>query len=224
VAEPRLVAWLSEAGLQNALGRLEVLAVFEEMLYAANAKRNLTRVPRDEFWERHVVDSLLISEFAPEGASLLDVGTGPGFPAWPLAWARSDLRVTALDSNAKMLAFLASCPLDNLEIVNSRAEEWDVRERFDIVTGRAVAPLAVQVEISAAPCKVGGSVVPMRTPADERDVERFDVRPFGLSFERIERRQLPTSGAERLFPVYRKIAPTSSDYPRPWPKIVKRAR
>ena len=178
---------------------------------------NLTRIPREEAWLRHFVDSLLFHDLIPEGARLLDIGTGPGFPAWPIAAARPDLRVTALDSSGKMLGFLRSQPLPNLEVVQVRAEEWGVREAYDAVTGRAVAPLPLQLELSAPPLKVGGIFVPMRTPSDdfrEPFWEAAGLRPAGL-----HRRTLPGTDVERVFPTFVKERPTPSRYPRRWAEM-----
>lgn len=180
---------------------------------------NLTRIPREEAWLRHFVDSLLFHDLIPDGASVLDIGTGPGFPSWPLACARPDLRVTALDSSGKMLGFLRSQPLENLEVVQERAEDWGVRDRFDIVTGRAVAPLPLQLELSAPPLKVGGLVVPMRTPMDdleEPDWESLGLRPAGKHV-----RELPGTDVTRVFPVYKKERPTPRWAPRKWAEMKK---
>jgi 16S rRNA (guanine527-N7)-methyltransferase len=204
---------------------------FEEALYEANARMNLTRVPREECALRHFVDSLLPQRWIPIGADVLDIGTGPGFPAWPLACARPDLRVVALDSSGKMLGFLRSQPLPNLEVVQDRAESWAVREAFDVVTGRAIAPLGVQLELSAPPCRIGGLVMPFRTPADSEAVERFPAQVLGLSLESVERASLPVTSVSlappeahvvRLFPRFRKIRQTPAHHPRPWPEIRKR--
>lgn len=199
--------------------QIEAFETFEQDLYEVNASVNLTRVPQAECWLRHFVDSLLVAEFLPSGAHVLDIGTGPGFPAWPLACARPDLAVTALDSNGKMLSFLERHPLPNLRIVQGRAEDTPPRESYDVVTGRAVAPIMAQLEISAAPCKIGGAVVPMRTPTDEP----FPTAPppFGLALEQVVRRPLPSSDIIRVFPVYRKVTPTSPRYPRRWADIRK---
>ena len=178
---------------------------------------NLTRVPREEAWSRHFVDSLLFHDLIPPGARVLDLGTGPGFPAWPLALARPDLRVTALDSSGKMLGFLRSQPLPNLEVVQARAEEWGVREAYDAVTGRALAPLPLQLELSAPPLRVGGVVVPMRTPADDlREPlwEALGLRPAGR-----HERTLPGTDAVRVFPTFVKERPTSDRYPRRWSEM-----
>jgi len=207
--------------LEIARDALERLRTFEATLYEANAVMNLTRVPRAEFQVRHVRDSLLIAEFCPEGAEVLDIGTGAGFPAWPLACCRPDLQVTALDSLGKATRFLETIPLPNLKIVNARGEAWGVREQFDVVTGRALAPLAIQLELSAAPCKVGGVLVPMRTPAERGAIEAFPATALGLALERIELRTLEGAEIVRCFPVFRKTTRTPPTFPRKWAEIRK---
>ncbi|HWD41488.1 MAG TPA: 16S rRNA (guanine(527)-N(7))-methyltransferase RsmG [Fimbriimonas sp.] len=209
--------WASSQDLSLSESQFASFSAFEACLYEANEVMNLTRVPKEECWLRHFVDSLLFQDLIPQGAEVLDIGTGPGFPAWPLAVARPDLRVTALDSSGKMLGFLARFPLPNLTIAMVRAEEWGAREVFDFVTGRAVAPLTIQLELSAAPCKLGGFVVPMRTPADNLQVAT--VATLGLRLEEVHRRILPQSEIERVFPVYLKVGKTPSRFPRKWSEI-----
>jgi|SRR5579862_2064573 len=206
------------AGLGIELSERQVAAfdAFERALYAANEQRNLTRVPQESCWLRHFVDSLLLSEFVPHGSEVLDIGSGPGFPAWPLACARPDLKVTALDSNGKMLGFLQSQPLPNIAVVQARAEDNPRREAFNVVTGRALAPISVQLELSAAPCRIGGFVMPMRTPNDEPFGE---AAKLGLSLERVHHRPLPGTDVVRVFPEYRKTTATSRRFPRPWAEM-----
>ena len=83
-------------GLTLSEAQLSKFENFEEALYRANEVMNLTRVAREECWLRHFVDSLLFQDLIPRGAAVLDIGTGPGFPAWPLACARPDLSITAM--------------------------------------------------------------------------------------------------------------------------------
>lgn len=209
----------AQLGLQLLLEQVALFERFEAALYEANTTHNLTRVAREDSWNRHFLDSLLIHDLLPTGAAVLDVGAGPGFPAWPLACARPDLNVMALDSNRKMLAFLASQPLANLRVVQARAEEWKAPHPFDVVTGRAVAPFAAQLEISAGHCNIGGLVIPMRTTAERDLLDKVNLRPLGLSLVRAERRALPGTDVVRLFPIYKKVAPTHRGYPRRWAEI-----
>ncbi|MBC8065140.1 MAG: 16S rRNA (guanine(527)-N(7))-methyltransferase RsmG [Chlorobia bacterium] len=210
---------LGVLGLALSGEQIDRFDAFEQALYHANAVMNLTRVPQEESWLRHFVDSLLFQDLIPVGSSVLDIGTGPGFPAWPLACARPDLRVTGLDSNGKMLGFLSTQGLPNLEIVMARAEEWGVRDRFDVVTGRAVAPLAVQLEISAPCAKIGGLVIPMRTPVERESIEAFLASKIGLRLRETTERELPGTAIVRLFAVFEKVDPTPDVYPRPWAEI-----
>jgi 16S rRNA (guanine527-N7)-methyltransferase len=197
-------AALAELGLSADSAELDQFDRFEENLYAANEVMNLTRVPREECRLRHFIDSLLIQDLIPQGATLLDIGSGPGFPAWPLACARRDLQVFAIDGSGKAIGFLHENPLPNLRALKVRAEDWVPENGFDFVTGRALAPLGVQLEVSAHLCKVGGLVVPMRTPND-REEAKTDVSKIGLELLEIHERRLGDTDVVRLFPVCRKV-------------------
>lgn len=200
--------------------KLTVFEAFESALYEANNVKNLTRVPQEDCWITHFLDSLLFHDLI-EGQDLLDIGTGPGLPAWPIAAAFPNLQVTGLDSNGKMLAFLETQPLPNLRVVNARVEETGWSERFDTVTGRALAPYSIQLEVSARPCRKTGLILPMRTAKDREAIEAFPYERLGLELERIEERPLPVLGAIRLFPIVRKVAKTPNEFPRPWATMKK---
>jgi 16S rRNA (guanine527-N7)-methyltransferase len=205
-------------GLELDERQIDAFEQFESSLYETNQVMNLTRVPREEAWLRHFVDSILFHDLIPTGVKVLDIGTGPGFPAWPLAVARPDLNVTALDSNGKMLGFLRRHPLDNLSVVQGRAEEWGVREQFDVVTGRAVAPLSIQLELSAPACRVGGKVIPMRSESEESSC----AGELGLVLADTISRSLPGTDAIRVFPVFVKERKTPGAYPRRWAEIKRK--
>lgn len=222
VLDPRIDSWLAALSITLDADQKMRLERFAEELYRVNAYSNLTRISVEEFGLRHFLDSLLFHDLIPVSSSVLDIGTGPGFPAWPLALVRPDLEVTALDSSGKMLGFLRTQTLPNLTIVEARAEEWGVREKFDVVTGRAVAPLALQLELSAAPCKTGGSVIPMRTESDTEAARVLPVKKLGLELEKIEHRTLPEINAPRVFPVYRKVSATPASFPRKWAEMRKK--
>ncbi|HMS56964.1 MAG TPA: 16S rRNA (guanine(527)-N(7))-methyltransferase RsmG [Fimbriimonadaceae bacterium] len=200
--------------------KLAMFEAFESALYESNKVKNLTRVPQDECWITHFLDSLLFHDLI-EGQDLLDLGTGPGLPAWPLAAAFPNLQVTGLDSNGKMLAFLETQALPNLRVVNSRIEDTGWSERYDTVTGRALAPYAIQLEVSVRPCRKGGLLLPMRTAKDEETIRNFPYDQLGLELERIEERDLPVLGAKRLYPIIRKVKKTPKEFPRPWATMKK---
>lgn len=213
----RLSSHSADLGLTLDDAALDRFEAFEAALYQANEVMNLTRVPREECWLRHFLDSLLVAPLLPRDGVVLDIGTGPGFPAWPLACARPDLHVVALDSSGKMIGFLQRQALPNLEVLQGRAEEWEEREAFDVVTGRAVAPLPIQIELSAGLVKTGGAAIPMRTPND--DLEDLDLAPLGLRLDEVRTAELPVIDAARVFPIYRKIARTQERFPRRWAEI-----
>lgn len=217
----RLQGAAHEIGLELSPDQLAAFEAFEKDLYERNEIMNLTRVPREECWLRHFLDSLLLSSLIGDGMKVVDIGCGPGFPSWPLACARPDLKATALDSSGKMLGFLARHPLPNLEIVQDRAESWGRREKFDIATGRAVAPLAIQLELSAPVVRIGGFIIPMRTPNDE--LESDSLKALGLELVSVEQKELPETDIVRVFPIYKKVAATPRKYPRSWAEIKKRS-
>lgn len=188
-------------------------------LYVVNATMNLTRVPREEAELRHLIDSLLVAEFFPAGAEVVDLGTGPGLPAWPLACARPDLNVTAVDSSGKMLDFLRGHPLSNLTVVQGRAEDLGWEEAFDAVTGRALAPLGIQLELSCRMLRVGGHAVPFRTTAEREAIRAFPSQKLGFELSSLEERKLPGTDIVRLFPIFTKVAKTPKGFPRGWAQI-----
>lgn len=219
MTDEEFVNSLAEVGIALTPVQLAAFNRFEENLYAANATRNLTRVSRDECRLRHFVDSLLFCDLIPNGTRVLDIGSGPGFPAWPIACARPDLKAIVLDSSSKMLDFLRENLLPNLEIVQGRAEDRPAIGTFDVVTGRALAPLPIQLELSARFVKVGGAVIPMRTHDDKAEIERMIENPLGLELERVVERALPVLNAPRVFPIFRKVSTTPKTYPRAWSQI-----
>ncbi len=214
------ISAVSELGLSLSPEQISMFSVFQGDLYDRNQVMNLTRVSPEECGIRHFLDSLLLSSLIGDGQRVVDIGCGPGFPSWPLACARPDLKVTALDSSGKMLGFLARHPLPNLEIVNDRAESWGRREKFDVATGRAVAPLGIQLELSAPVVRIGGLVIPMRTPNDS--FELASLKELGIELVSVETQTLPGTDIERVFPIYKKVASTPRKFPRDWATIRKK--
>jgi 16S rRNA (guanine527-N7)-methyltransferase len=129
--------------------RLPLATRYADLLAEHGVPRGLIgprEVPR--LWQRHILNSAVVAELIPAGATVVDVGSGAGLPGVPLALARPDLTVTLLEPMARRVAWLTDVVAElgiPIEVVRGRAEEPDVRQRLggaDVVTARAVAPLA----------------------------------------------------------------------------------
>lgn len=215
---PELQSTCAALGFPLSEESIHQFSKFMSALYEWNMQKNLTRIPPEQCEVRHFAESCLVLEFF-EGGKVLDVGTGPGFPAWPIACAAPATEVVAIDSNGKMLEFLVSQPLPNLTAVLGRVEEQEWIEEFDLVTGRALAPLPAQLELSAPCCKVGGRVVPYRSVSEEFSLECMPE--LGLELESVQIRTL-SDGVPRALPVYVKTSQTQTKYPRPWAIMKKK--
>lgn len=165
-------AALGRIGVEISAGEEALLARYLGMLFATNERFNLTRIDRESAWLRHVVDSL--SLLAPLGsiesvARAVDVGSGGGLPAIPMAIARPDVRWTLVESTAKKARFLEAAAerlgLSNVEVVRARAEEVGhgaLRETFDVATSRAVGGLSELVRLSVPLLRIGGVMLAIK--------------------------------------------------------------
>ena len=184
---------------------------FGELLYETNESLNLTAIPPDAYWSKHVCDCALALRALPElfadGMKMADVGCGAGLPAFPLAAARPGLDVTAIDSRGKKIAFLeraaSDCGLANLHPVHARANELAAQEQyrgaFRTITARAVAGAPDLVKECRNLLGQGGSLCIFRTEsqtADEWPVLSADKR---IRAERTDEFPLPHEAGTRLF-------------------------
>lgn len=154
----------------------------------------------DRLWERHVLNSVAGAGLFPEGASVVDVGSGAGLPGLPLAILRPDLRVTLLESLLRRVSFLELAVeelglADRVSVVRGRAEEH--RAQYDAVTSRAVAPLPRLLGWCLPLVAPGGRVVALKgsTAAAELEDARGLLRRKGLVGE-VHRLVVPVSGEE----------------------------
>jgi 16S rRNA (guanine527-N7)-methyltransferase len=200
----------------------EQLLTFEkyfELLSFYNAQFDLTAITeRDAVYEKHFLDSILPSDEIPGSATLVDVGSGAGFPAVPLKIVRPDIRVTAVDSLAKRVSFLSKVAEElavDLPAVHSRAEDFAMkhREAFDVATARAVAPLNILLEYLAPLVKIGGKVLCYKTDEAETAIAMHAATVLGLKLHKTLHFQLP-SGAKRCIIIYKKVNSTPPTYPR----------
>lgn len=203
-----------------------------ELLLERNESLNLTAITDPaEAAEKHFLDSLVPAALCPikEGAKLLDVGTGAGFPGLPLKILRPDLELSLLDGTGKKLAFLREVCGElgiQAQFLHKRAEEAGrdkvLRESFDVVISRAVAGLPVLAEYCLPLVKMKGYFLAMKGPAAGEELEqaRQALDILGGTQHKLLTVSLPTAG-ERSIVQVRKLAFTPKSYPRHGGTIVK---
>ncbi len=205
---------------------LDNFDTYARLLVEWNEKMNLTGITEpDEIVIKHFVDSLYLLDYIGDAQSLIDVGTGAGFPGMPTIIARPDMSVTLMDSLQKRLSFLDAVLCETgltAELVHSRAEDLgqdtDYREKYDIATARAVAPLNVLAEYCMPFVKAGGLFVALKGSEDETEASANAITTLGGEIEQNVSYKLP-NGDARLIVVVRKISQTPTQYPRRSKKI-----
>ena len=225
-----LRAGLDRLGLNLDELATDRLVRFGEAVLEKNKVMNLTAVTDPaQAAELHLLDSLTLLKVLPlEGKTLLDVGTGAGFPGVPLKIAVPSLELTLLDSLQKRMNWLENEALPELGIearfLTGRAEDFakDRRECFDVVTSRAVARLNLLCELCLPYVRVGGCFLALKGAAADQELREAEraIRALGGSYERTE--VFPIGGASHQVLVIRKTAPTAPRYPRPWSQIKKK--
>lgn len=202
---------------------------YATLLEKQNNIHNLTALKPEDYYEKHFLDSLLLSEvYDFRDEKLVDVGSGAGFPGMVLAIVFSDLAVTLLEPTKKRCDFLSlvvkELGLNNVTVVNDRAENYEtMRESFDIATSRAVATLPIVLEISAPLVKNGGSILVMKGKnyLDELELGRNAIYLLKLEIGKTNNHFLPSDGSMRVNSRLIKKGKTSKMYPRPYAQIKK---
>ena len=210
------------------------LSDFCKYLLEQNELFNLTAIKTPESAALlHFADSLSISEFLPEGASILDIGSGAGFPAIPISVARPDVQVTALDSTQKRVDFINRAAqmlgLTNIKAVCHRAEDVtgkEFKEKFDIVTARAVASYPILLELALPAVKVAGRFVAMKSKDVSREtygIERL-LKTLSINKPQFYYSKLESNDEifERCIVTAKKNASTPPKYPRAYAQIKKK--
>lgn len=204
---------------------------YAEFLVEYNKNVNLTAITEPkEILVKHFIDSVLLSKYADisENSSLIDVGTGAGFPSIPLKIMRNDIKITLLDSLAKRIAFLEKL-CDMLEIeaefIHGRAEDiarmTEYREKFDFSCARAVANLSVLSEYCIPFVKVGGYFLSMKGRGDDIDGAENAVKILGGEISSIAEYTLESD--VRKIVLVNKISQTPTKYPRNSGQIKKKS-
>lgn len=210
----------------------ERLNIYADLLAERSKVMNLTAITDERgIALKHFADSLSLFHAAdvPDGAKLIDVGTGAGFPGVVALIVRPDISLTLLDSTAKKLGFisdvLSACGL-RAELLHCRAEEAgknpEYREQFDFATARAVANLRDLCEYCLPFVKVGGYFVSMKgaKASVEAQEASFALKQLGGQIEKCHSFEIEDCGERNIFMI-KKISHTSPKYPRPGAQIAK---
>ena len=225
-------SWCSENGIVISDDQTDAFEKYASLLIEWNEKINLTAITdENDIAIKHFIDSisLLRSVDIKQGASVIDIGTGAGFPGIPLKIMRPDIKLTLLDSLNKRLLFLDEV-CDSLgitaELIHARAEECSRqpshREKYDYAVSRAVANLPALCEYCIPYIRVGGSFIAMKGPDGKTELESAEkaVRLLGCAADKTDCFTLPDDLSRTIICI-RKLSPTPSAYPRRGTKINK---
>ena len=213
------------SGLEITPEQSEKLQILMDFMLEYNKNVNLTRITEpEEVIEKHYIDSILPLKLfsVPRGTSIVDIGTGAGFPSLPMKIYRPDLDFTLIDSLGKRITYLnLACEKLGIscETLHARSEEAarnkKYREAFDFATARAVAALNVLCEWCLPYVKKGGYFLALKGAEGENEVENAKnaIEKLGGSLENVIKYQLP-GGDKRCLVVIKKTKETPPVYPR----------
>lgn len=204
---------------------LDKLYRYKNLVIEWNEKINLTAITDDlEFAVKHFIDSLTINKYIEPNKTIIDIGTGAGFPGIPLKILNENNKIVLFDSLNKRLKVLEDIiekiDLTDVETLHGRAEETfknkGYREKYDIAVSRAVASLNVLVELMLPAVKLGGICICMKGNNAEEEIKEAKkaIKELGGDIIKVENLILPELNLERNIIVIKKVKQTPSRYPR----------
>ena len=214
---------MNTKNLQQQIENSNEFKIYYNELVGYNNMVNLTAITeKNEVYLKHFLDSVLPIDEIKNGATVVDVGTGAGFPGLPIKILRPDVDLTLVDSLNKRVNFLnlivEKLQLKNVKTAHARAEDFCKlnRGKFDVAVARAVAKLNTLLEYLLPLVKVGGVVLAYKGNNfnDELIEAKKSIEILGGKFEKTLQYNLPDDMGERNIIVIKKIKPTPSVYPR----------
>ncbi|MFC5589968.1 16S rRNA (guanine(527)-N(7))-methyltransferase RsmG [Sporosarcina soli] len=225
--EEQFILGLKEHGIELSDKQQEQFRQYFELLVEWNEKMNLTAITdAPSVYLKHFYDSITAAFYVDLNGlkTICDVGAGAGFPSIPLKICFPELHVTIVDSLNKRIGFLehlaSMLQLENVHFVHARAEDFGqnpkYREKFDIVTARAVARLSVLAELCVPLVKKGGIFISMKGAAagDELADAKKALSVLGAVIKEEHSFTLPIENSERSIFVFDKEKNTPKKYPR----------
>ena len=211
---------------------IEKMYKMVENLLKVNAAMNLTAITDwDDIIVKHLADSCTVLPYLPQNSKVCDVGCGGGFPSLPMAIARPDLKVVGLDSTGKKVDYInasaALLGLSNLSAICGRAEDFasgELRESFDVVTARAVAPLNILCELCLPLLKVDGIFCAMKGRQGDEELAQAQgaYSKLGAAISPTDVHRFEIYGDARMILAVRKTKATPASYPRAYAQIKKK--
>jgi 16S rRNA (guanine(527)-N(7))-methyltransferase GidB len=216
-----------EVGLVLTEDKYNQFQLYRKLLQEWNEKINLTAiVEEEEIIKKHFIDSIKIfkSKELRNSKSIIDVGTGAGFPGLPIAIMDSSIEVTLLDSLNKRITFLnevvSKLNLSNVKTIHSRAEDGArnrlLREKFDVAVSRAVANMSVLSEYCMPYVKVGGNFIALKGPAIDEELSdaKNAIGTLGGELKEVVSVEVDGTDLNHNLVIINKISNTSAIYPR----------
>lgn len=232
MTEQEFIQELSKINITPTELQLKQLEKYYELLIEWNKVMNLTGITeKDQVYLKHFYDSATLASAIDLNNEkiLCDVGTGAGFPGIVIKILFPNLKVVLIDSLQKRVNFLnqviQELDLKNIEVYHARAEEFaqNHREKFDVVTARAVASLPVLLEYCVPLVKVGKYFIPMKASIEEEMVlSSKAIQILKVEIESLEKFELPFEKSLRSILKLKKVGETSKKYPRKYSEIKKR--
>jgi len=204
---------------------------YKDLLLEWNEKINLTAITDEsEVMVKHFADSLSLAPFLQSSTSLIDIGTGAGFPGLPLKISLPNLNVTLLDSLNKRLMFvnevISALELNGITTIHSRAEDGarkELREKFDYATARAVSRLSVLAEYCLPYVKIGGTFIAYKGVDIADEISEAIPALKVLGGEVTEIKEIKFNNLHHSLIMLTKYRQTPLQYPRPPAKIAQSA-
>ena len=222
---------LAKLGINLTNDQIDKLARFYQLLVTWNEKINLTTIIKEEeVYLKHFYDSLTLIKVIDlrQPLTVLDVGTGAGFPGIVLKIVFPNLKITLLDSLTKRINYLneiiKELDLHDIETVCSRCEEYTKinREKYDLVVARAVSHLKILSEMIIPTVKVNGYFIAMKANLnDELEKTIPMLKKLNSELKEIKEFSLPIENSKRTLVVIKKNAKTALFYPRKYSEIKK---